>query len=81
MKYRDFYAFWVLDELEDGNTIYVLDRQTKKVEVINEMTVDKAMAVINSAKADADRYKFWCEVTEETQETQETEENENVEIF
>ena len=81
MKYRKFYAFWAIEEIEDGHTVYVLDRQAKKVEVLNEKTVDKAMAVINSAKADSDRYEFWCEVTEVTQETEETEENENVEVF
>jgi hypothetical protein len=64
MKYRDFFAYWVMDEVKNGNTVYVLDRQTKTVEVVNEMTVDKAMAVINSAEADAKRYEFWCEEEE-----------------
>ena len=67
MKYRDFYAFWAIDEVKKGNTVYVLDRQTKTVEVLNEMTVDKAMAVINSAEEDSKRYEFWVEETEENE--------------
>ena len=78
MKYRDFYAFWVIDEVKKGERVYVLDRQTKTVEVVNEMTVDKAAAVINSAVVDSNRYAFWCEETEETEKvTEETEETEN----
>lgn len=78
MKYRKFYAVWVIDEIEDGHTVYVLDRQTKKVEAVNEMTVNDAIAVIENAKAHTDRYEFWCDVPEVTKET---EENENVEEF
>lgn len=65
MKYRDFYACWAMDEVKKGKTVYVLDRQTKTVEVVNEMTVDKAMAVINSAETDFTRYEFWTEEKEE----------------
>jgi hypothetical protein len=64
MKYREFSAYWVMDEVKKGERVYVLDRQTKTVEVVNEMTVDKAMAVINSAEADSKRYEFWTEKEE-----------------
>ena len=67
MKYRDFYAHWAIDEVKKGNTVYVLDRQTKTVEVFNEMTVDKAMAVVNSADKYADRYEFWTEEKEKNE--------------
>ena len=80
MKYRKFYSVCVIDEILDGHTVYVLDRQTKTVEVINDMTVNKMMEVLNSAKADTtDRYEFWCEVkvTQETEVTEETEDEVN----
>lgn len=69
MKYRECSAYWVTDEVKKGKTVYVLDRQAKTVEVVNEMTFDKAMAVIDSAEADSGRYEFWYEV-EETEETE-----------
>lgn len=68
MKYRDFGAYWVMDEVKKGERVYVLDRQTKAVEVVNEMTVDKAMAVINSAEKDSKRYEFWVEEEEKKDE-------------
>lgn len=69
MKYRSFYAHWAMDEVEKGNTVYVLDRQTRTVKTFNEMTVSKATAVLKSAEEDCTRYEFWVE----------EEENENAE--
>ena len=65
MKYRTFYAYWVMDEVKSGNVVYALDRELKQVFIINEMTVDSATAVLNGAEADSKRYEFWVEETEE----------------
>lgn len=65
MNYRDIYAFWVIDEVKKGKTVYVLDMQEKTVGIINNMTVDKAIAVLNSAEENSNRYVFWVEETEE----------------
>jgi IS30 family transposase len=64
MKYRSFYAHWAMDEVEKGNIVYVLDRQTRTVETFNELTVGKATAVLKSAEEDSKRYEFWVEEEE-----------------
>ena len=67
MKYNSIYAYWVMDEIKNDKSVYVLDRKTKTVAVVNEMTVDRAIAVLNSAEEDSKRYEFWCEETEENE--------------
>jgi hypothetical protein len=60
MKYRDIYACWVLTEVENGVVVSVLDRELRTVKTVNEMTVDRAVAVIKSAEENRDRYVFWA---------------------
>lgn len=71
MKYRHFYAHWAMDEVEKGNIVYVLDRETRTVKTFNEMTVSKAVAVLKSAEEDCKRYEFWVEETEENENAEE----------
>lgn len=70
MKYRTFSAYWVFDEIKAGKTVCVLDRKLREVFFVNSMTVDRMIAVLNSAEENSDRYEFW---------TEEEEENKNVE--
>ena len=65
MKYTSVYHFMVLDELKRGKTIYALDRYLREVIFINSLTVDRAIAVLNSADEDPKRYEFWYDETEE----------------
>ena len=67
MRYKSIYAFWVIDEIKNDNTVYVLDRVTKTVATVNDMPVDKAIAVLKSAEENSDRYEFWYEETEENE--------------
>ena len=67
MKYYGFSAYWVLDEVKKGNTVYVLDREARAVCDINSLPLDRAMAIIKNAENDCDRYEFWHEVEEETE--------------
>ena len=69
MKYKDLYGFQVMSEIEKGKTVYFLDRKARAVNVVNELTVNDAMALIKSADECRDRFEFWVE----------EEENENAE--
>lgn len=64
MKYHSIFAHWAFDEIKEGKKVYALDRQTKTVAVVNEMTVDTATALLKSASENSDRYEFWVEEEE-----------------
>lgn len=70
MKFKEIYYFSVLDEIEDGKTVYCLDKELKVVKAINEVTVAEALKIIDLAKKESGRFAFWSE-------TKESEESEN----
>lgn len=60
MAYKTVYPCWVIDEIEKGNEVYVLDRSTHTVESVNDMTVRRAVGLIEAAeKSENGRYEFW----------------------
>lgn len=77
MKYKSIYSHWIFDDVQDGKKVYALDRKLKKVVLVNDLTIDQVVAVINSDKEEPNRYEFWYEETEVTEATEETEEEEN----
>ena len=82
MKYKKIYSHWVIDDIQDGKKVFCLDRKFLRVVLINDLTVDQMVAMLQSALEESDRYEFWYEEPEETEKvTEETEENENVEVF
>lgn len=75
MKYRSVSSYWLFDEIKSGKMVFALDRKFKKVVLVNDMTADQLVAVMNSAEAESSRYEFWYEETEKA--TEETEEEVN----
>lgn len=67
MKYRDFSAYWVMDEIKSGKTVYALDRKEKAVAVVNFLSVDEAMEAIKLAEKNPTRFEFWTEEQEESE--------------
>lgn len=67
MNYKSVYSCWLFDEVKSGKKVYALDRKFKKVSLVNDLTIDQLVAVINSDEAETSRYEFWYEeeVTEE----------------
>ena len=60
MEYKKVSAFWVFDEIEKGKEVFVLDRSTRAVESVNDMTVGRAVGLVEDAKESKnDRYEFW----------------------
>jgi hypothetical protein len=72
MNYKSVYAYWLFDEIKSGKKVYALDRKFRKVSLVNDLTIDQVVAVINSAEAEPSRYEFWYE-----EEVKVTEEKEN----
>lgn len=59
MKYTLIYIFNVVDELQAGNRVYILDRKCKKIYDTNNMAVTQLMAIISSQ--DTTRFEAWIE--------------------
>lgn len=67
--YRDLYNFQVLDELEDGNKVYVLDKQTSESRDLTTMMVLQLMQLLAKSRDEETRYLFWKVI--EIKETEE----------
>lgn len=65
MKYISVSSYWLFDEIKNGKIVFALDRGLKKVSLVNDLTADMLVAVMNSADKEPTRYEFWYEVTEE----------------
>lgn len=76
MKYRSVSSYWLFDEIKNGKMVFALDRKFKKVVLVNDMTADQLVAVMNSAEAEPSRYEFWYEESEKVAEETEEEVNE-----
>lgn len=57
--YRDLYNFQVLDELEEGNKVCVLDKQTSETRDLTTMMVLQLMQLLAKAREEETRYLFW----------------------
>lgn len=65
MKYKSVYSFWLFDEIKSGNRVYALDKKLKKIVLVNDLTAEQLVAVMNSSEAEPTRYEFWYEESEE----------------
>ena len=66
MKYKIIYRWNVLEEIEDGNRVYVLDRDTNEIYDVTELKVHDAIELMNIDEENDSRIEFWKEVKEET---------------
>lgn len=57
--YRDLYNFEVLDKLNDGERVFVLDKALGEARLINAMTVTELMEILTSSRKEETRYIFW----------------------
>ena len=69
MKFVSVYSFMAFDEVKSGKKVYALDRKLKRVVLVNSLTIEELVAVVNSDKEEPTRYEFWYEekVTEENE--------------
>ena len=65
MKYKSVYSIWLFDEIKSGKRVYALDKKLKKIVLVNDLTAEQLVAVMNSAEAEPTRYEFWYEESEE----------------
>ena len=64
--FEGIYSWEAIGKLKEGKTVCVCDRHYYSCDTLNELTVDKAFAIINDAAERKDRYDFWIE--EESEE-------------
>lgn len=62
--YKIIYSYEVFRKIGEGEQVYVLDRQSKSVALINDMSVREAISIMNG---DTQRYEFW--ISEKAEET------------
>lgn len=70
MKYQTIYSFEVLNEIENGQKVYMLDRKYIVTTNVSNLTVEELVEIIKQEKEESTRFEFWTEIAE-------TEENEN----
>lgn len=58
-KYKSVYPWNVLDEIEAGKKIQLLDKEVGAVIVVNDLPVWNALKWIAAAKESMDRFEFW----------------------
>ena len=64
MKFKTVYHFSVMDEIEEGKTVYFLDKETQWVGMLNDVPCEAAVKLIRKAKEDDDSVIFWKEIKE-----------------
>ncbi len=69
MKYKKIYSFEVLNEIENGQRVYMLDRKYAVTANVSNLTVEELVEIIKQEKEESTRFEFWTEI--------ETEENED----
>lgn len=64
MKFNSIYRWSVIDEIAKGKKVYALDRLALEVFLVNELSVEEAVAMTESKEEQ--RFEFWYVETEET---------------
>ena len=60
--YKDVHKFLLFDEIKNGKTVYCLDRKSREVHTVNELTVNDMVAILKGAEEEPQRFEFWEEV-------------------
>lgn len=63
-KFKVIYPWEALDEIKEGKTVFMLDRETQTVECVNDMTVDTLAQVLMIGN-EKNRFDFWMEEKED----------------
>ena len=64
MKYHSIYRWNVIDEVARGNKVYALDKLANEVFLVNELSVESAVAMTESKEEG--RFEFWYAEKEDT---------------
>ena len=64
MKYITVYHFSAMDEVKEGNTVFLLDKRAKRVERFNDVAFEDALNILTEARVSDERFVFWKEIKE-----------------
>ena len=67
MKYTNVYPWDVLDKIEEGKRVNMLDKENLVVIEVNNMSVWNALKWLSMAKEDHCRFEFWYVEEQEEQ--------------
>ena len=68
MVFKTLYDFNVLDEINAGNKVYMIDRLAGDISVVNDMSVREYASFVNRDNAD-NRIEFYVSEKEKENET------------
>jgi hypothetical protein len=57
MKFRSIYPWQAIDDIAEGKKVNVLDKKTKTVFLVNELSVETALRMTESKESG--RFEFW----------------------
>lgn len=66
--FNNIYNWEAYSKLKEGKKVCVVDKAWHSCDTLNELTVDKAFAIIKDAAQNQNRYTFWIE--EESEEVE-----------
>lgn len=61
VKYIPTYPFVLFDRIQEGKTIYFVDKKLHDCGALNRLSVADFAVITRDAKTDSDRYEFWYE--------------------
>lgn len=67
--YKELFNSCVLDELDEGKRVFVLDKAIGEVHIVNNMKVHELMRTLATSRKEETRYVFW--IVEEAEEDEE----------
>lgn len=81
MKYKEITSFDVESKIACGETVMMLDRESKEVYVANNQPAEYVMTAIRTSRYggdNEDRFSFWTEEPDEEPSEEQEEINESV---
>jgi hypothetical protein len=64
MKFEHIYSFQAFSAVEEGETVYVLDKKTKKIFNVADLAVGEFVEVLKKAEEEKTRFEFWKDMEE-----------------
>jgi hypothetical protein len=64
MIFEHIYSFQAFSAVEEGETVYFLDKKIKKIFNVADLTVGEFVEVLKKAEEEKTRFEFWKDMEE-----------------